>query len=529
MYLLNTPIAKSVTPVEKTAACSVLIRCLYTLPAIVIALTLVSIARAQDAITVTPDGKVGVGTTSPGNKLSVSGDADVSGKVGIGNTSPARALDIRSSESGNGMLRLRNSATSASEASIGFYPSSGAADADAWVAGVGGSPNAGKFTIGYQGVRLLIDQSGNVDIGGNTTIGGNVGIGTTSPARALDIQSANSGFGMVRLRNTSKSTNEASIAFYGSPGAVESDAWVAGIGAWGKTGNFTIGYKTGVNFLIDQRGNVGIGTDTPGKGKLQIEGASSDNKPGFAYVKYFDATGLHDGAGGGNVNESLSIYASDAVSVGRLFVFSDERIKRIHGRSDGAKDLAALMGIEITDYEYGDPIAKGRASQKKVIGQQVEKVFPEAVRKSTDVVPDIYQKATIKDGWVTLVTNLKKGERVRLIGEDKETVTEVLEVANGKFRTAFAPAGNQVFVYGREVNDFRNVDYDAISMLNVSATQYLKKETDTEVKALQDENATLRNRLNAQEQRLNELQAKIDALVARDKETPRVNTAKKVD
>ena len=32
-----------------------------------------------------------------------------------------------------------------------------------------------------------------------------------------------------------------------------------------------------------------------------------------------------------------------------------------------------------------------------------------------------------------------------------------------------------VFVYGREVKDFRNVDYEAIAMLNVSATQELNR------------------------------------------------------
>lgn len=33
----------------------------------------------------------------------------------------------------------------------------------------------------------------------------------------------------------------------------------------------------------------------------------------------------------------------------------------------------------------------------------------------------------------------------------------------------------EVFVYGREVADLRSVDYDAISMLNVSATQELHR------------------------------------------------------
>ena len=93
--------------------------------------------------------------------------------------------------------------------------------------------------------------------------------------------------------------------------------------------------------------------------------------------------------------------------------------------------------------------------------------------RNTDVVPDIYATAKVLDGWVMLATNLKKGERVRLIGKSKEAIHEVLEVAPGRFRTAFAADGDEVFVYGREVKDFRMVDYEAIAMLNVSATQEL--------------------------------------------------------
>ncbi len=93
----------------------------------------------------------------------------------------------------------------------------------------------------------------------------------------------------------------------------------------------------------------------------------------------------------------------------------------------------------------------------------------------TDVVPDIYLKADIKDGWIKLATNLKKGERVRLIGKAANGVFEVLEVAANHFRTAFKADADTVFVYGREVKDFRSVDYEAIAMLNVSATQELNR------------------------------------------------------
>jgi hypothetical protein len=57
-------------------------------------------------------------------------------------------------------------------------------------------------------------------------------------------------------------------------------------------------------------------------------------------------------------------------------------------------------------------------------------------------------------------------------------VHEVLEALPGRFRTAFKPTGEKVFVYGREVEDFRSVDYEAITMLNVSATQELSRENE---------------------------------------------------
>ncbi|MDA7934947.1 hypothetical protein N9B65_07895, partial [Akkermansiaceae bacterium] len=131
--------------------------------------------------------------------------------------------------------------------------------------------------------------------------------------------------------------------------------------------------------------------------------------------------------------------------------------------------------------------------QKKVIAQQVERVFPQAVNKSTSSIPDIFKNAEIADGWVQLSTDLKVGERVRLIGEKEESMEEVIEVRGDAFRTAFNPEEEKVFVYGREVEDFRTVDYDAIAMLNVSATQQVKKELD----AVKIENAKLKNQLAA--------------------------------
>ena len=141
--------------------------------------------------------------------------------------------------------------------------------------------------------------------------------------------------------------------------------------------------------------------------------------------------------------------------------------------------MKTLLGIKVTDYVYKDTIAKGNRPQKKVIAQQVERVYPQAVSQSTAVVPDIYRNATFKNGWVQLATDLKVGDRVKLIGEREKGIYAVLEVHDGAFRTDFKPGTEKVFVYGREVKDFRTVDYEAISMLNVSATQELAKRVET--------------------------------------------------
>ncbi|MGB3079840.1 MAG: hypothetical protein WBB31_12225, partial [Saprospiraceae bacterium] len=81
----------------------------------------------------------------------------------------------------------------------------------------------------------------------------------------------------------------------------------------------------------------------------------------------------------------------------------------------------------------------------------------------------------------------------------------------------------KIFVYGKKVDDLLNVDYDAISMLNVSATQELSKQMDilkaannklvAENETLKAESTSTNTTMHILESRLTDLEAKLNSLL----------------
>lgn len=239
-----------------------------------------------------------------------------------------------------------------------------------------------------------------------------------------------------------------------------------------------------------------------------------------------------------SLTTTFGIRSELLVGSGQGFVtYSDRRIKRDIRTSKTADDLAAIEKLQVSDYRMVDPADDGMAWRKGFIAQEVEKVIPGAIARSREFIPDIFSLATAtaydpatKSLSLTLEKDhdLKVGEHVRLHVDGKRLDRQVSAVPSAReFLVGDCEsAPEKVFVYGRQVDDFRTVDYDRIFTTSVGALQELKKQKDAEVKSLRDENAALRDRLAALEANRKTLDAKLAALetLVRSIKPPEVRT-----
>ncbi len=386
--------------------------------------------------------------------------------------------------------------------------------------------------------RLFIDATGNT------------GIGTTSPANRLDVEGglavgatysgtspapSNGAIieGDVRIGlagdiNGSKVTinaNDPQIQFVDNNSAT-SRGFINMTGANLKigtnsentTGSFIVRTNGGDRFFVDKDGRVGIGTANPAA-PLDIDATTLNTTTASLNRSYFNqANSPTSVTNNTNTSSDIAVRADGWfwAATGGFVSTSDKRIKNITGLTKNADDLEAISKIQITDYTYIDKVANVDGLQKKVIAQQVNEVYPLAVKKNKGIIPNVYQLAlkVIHSQDATEITSskvhdFKAGDVVKLMIQDagvrEVVVTKIIDP------TTFVTdkiEGDNIFIYGKHVDDLLTIDYDALSMLNISATQELYKK----IIALEAENKDLKS-INAAQQSTNvSLEQRLDKL-----------------
>jgi hypothetical protein len=230
---------------------------------------------------------------------------------------------------------------------------------------------------------------------------------------------------------------------------------------------------------VNHVGKVGINTTTP-KAPLHVAGniaQASGNYYNYLYNSQF--LGIN--------TDQASIIADYSIEASDFVVPSDERVKNIIGPSNTVKDLKTLESLRVTDYTMKDKLQFGNKSFKKVIAQEVEKVYPQVITRQPGFIPNVYRPTdTIQRTAAGLLLHFPEehhltadAKKLRAIAEGQNFMEYTIVSIPSPTEVVIADtvfAGKRMFVYGQEVPDFRKVDYDGLFALNISATQELSKE-----------------------------------------------------
>jgi len=184
---------------------------------------------------------------------------DNNGNIGIGTTSPGAKLDVVGGSAGTdtSLLRLRSNFTDiGTGATLKFQISSGSTtDIGSEISSIRRASNDGD---------LIFRTSNNAILGDRMVItgDGNIGIGTTAPDSKLHIKDAS---GTLKIEDTTGAAQLKLKDSTGSESTIKRDNSPAGLIFQSLTGND--------DMVIDNTGNVGIGTTSPSQ-KLHVSGGN---------------------------------------------------------------------------------------------------------------------------------------------------------------------------------------------------------------------------------------------------------------
>jgi hypothetical protein len=224
-------------------------------------------------------------------------------------------------------------------------------------------------------------------------------------------------------------------------------------------------------------GYVGIGSN--GSYPLHVFGGATG-----ANTNVYVRTGYNGGADF-NYTGSYSAYISAAFS-NSIYVqtyiinSSDIRIKKEINDIDDDGALQKLLLIQPKTYKYIDVITRGSSIVYGFIAQQVKEVLPEAVSIVTDTIPNIYKQAKCNNNIITfeedISNDLNINDKIKIY-DDKgnEKLYKVNEINSNIIEIDDNINSSDVFIYGKEINDFNALNKDYIFTLNVCATQELYK------------------------------------------------------
>ena len=376
------------------------------------------------------------------------------------------------------------------------------------------------FTTGY----------GYINGAGNTQTqsillqsrGGNVGIGTNNPGYPLDVYGGTRLMSNVTDTSVSATANSLNIVRYNAPGSwspnggmiMFSNTYASNASNIIATGGIS-GVQTtngsfggGLQFWYASGSTLSVGMTILGNGNVGIGTAS----PAFTLTVY-GGEGLTYTAGGNNpyiMSPTLSIqntsaygavcawFQRDVIVGGAMGTFSDIRIK--NNIKPAINLLDKINQITIVSHEFIDPFKTPSETSIAVIAQDIINVIPDAVMFNKEVIPNIMQvpiSCILLDDIVVITCSnsmdINVNDTVQLILASSNKDCIVSYISDDR-KIIYVPKwdninllNDQIFIYGKYVNDFHIVDKPKLGLLALGGVKELHqiiKEQQTQINQL---------------------------------------------
>jgi hypothetical protein len=402
-----------------------------------------------EAVNILPSGNVGIGITSPTNKL------EVNGSIYTNNILQTGAYSILQSDTFGGKLTISNNfvGTMYYNYIYGLY---GSLNIDTSQLNINANTLSQKFissltstntpqfgTYGGTGDRLILYQ------GGGSSYPYSLGI--------------NGG-----------------TLWYSTPsGSVQS--WYIGGTKYLELSSSTLN-ATGVN----------ITTDGTLSGAYLAITANTVNRNATT-ANYLYSTGQAYYSGGYiAITNTCAEFGSSIFCQGSILISSDERIKKDIVDIDKEDALNKLLQLRPRSYKFIDFLNNNTSNNLGFVAQEVQQILPDAVKVQSSFIPNIYDICCASSNIITtsnvnIMDKIEINDLVKFYdinGEEHEAKVDniissnTFSICNCKSNCVSFDGCVSSLLYGKKVQDFLTIEYNHIYNLNVSATQQLAKQVD---------------------------------------------------